>query len=59
MRCLKCFRPIQNCYCKNITPIDTGIKFVFLMHPHEAKKHRTGAYTGSFWTPNPEIKGHF
>ncbi|MCD6397713.1 MAG: DTW domain-containing protein [Spirochaetaceae bacterium] len=42
IRCLKCFRPIDNCYCKYISPIDPGVKFVFLMHPHEAKKQRTG-----------------
>ena len=41
-RCLKCFRPVQNCYCGDISPIETGVKFVFLMHPHEAKKQRTG-----------------
>jgi len=41
-RCLKCFRPIDNCYCKDIIPIDAGVKFVYLMHPHEAKKQRTG-----------------
>lgn len=41
-RCLKCFRPLDNCYCKDIESIDTGVKFVFLMHPHEAKKQRTG-----------------
>ncbi len=41
-RCLKCFRPVDNCYCKDITPIVSGVKFVFLMHPHEAKNQRTG-----------------
>ena len=41
-RCLKCFRPIQNCYCKDISSINSGLKFVFLMHPHEAKNQRTG-----------------
>jgi len=41
-RCLKCFRPLDNCYCKDIDPIKTKVKFVFLMHPHEAKKQRTG-----------------
>ena len=41
-RCLNCFRPLDNCLCKDITPIKTGVKFVFLMHPHEAKKQRTG-----------------
>lgn len=41
-RCLKCFKPMQNCLCKYTEEIDTGIKFVFLMHPKEAKKQRTG-----------------
>lgn len=41
-RCLRCFRPIPNCYCKDISPVDPGVKFVYLMHPHEAKKQRTG-----------------
>lgn len=41
-RCLKCFRPIGNCFCKYIKPFDSGIKFVFLMHPKEAKHQRTG-----------------
>ncbi|MBI9105607.1 MAG: DTW domain-containing protein [Spirochaetales bacterium] len=41
-RCLKCFRPLQSCYCKYITPVNPGVKFVFLMHPHEAKRQRTG-----------------
>lgn len=42
MRCLKCNRPIQNCLCHFIKECDTGIKFIFLMHPKEAKKQRTG-----------------
>ncbi len=41
-RCLNCFRPMDNCLCKDIVPINCGVKFVFLMHPHEAKKQRTG-----------------
>lgn len=41
-RCMKCFRPVKTCYCKYIEPIDTGVKFVFLMHPKEAYKQRTG-----------------
>jgi DTW domain-containing protein YfiP len=41
-RCLKCFRPVQNCYCGDIDVIESSVKFVFLMHPHEAKKQRTG-----------------
>ncbi len=40
--CLKCFRPKAYCYCKFIKKVDSGIKFVFLMHPKEAKKQKTG-----------------
>ena len=40
--CFKCMRPISSCYCKYTAPINCGIKFVFLMHPKEAKKQRTG-----------------
>ncbi len=40
--CLKCLRPKESCYCGSIRPVDTGIKFVFLMHPKEAKRQRTG-----------------
>lgn len=41
-KCLKCFRPLETCYCRYITPVETGVKFVFLMHPKEAYKQRTG-----------------
>ena len=41
-RCMKCFRPAKTCYCKYIEPFDSGVKFVFLMHPKEAFKQRTG-----------------
>ena len=41
-RCMRCFRPLENCLCKYTKEIDTGIKFVFLMHPKEAKRQRTG-----------------
>ena len=41
-RCMKCFRPVKTCYCKYIEPFDSGVKFVFLMHPKEAFKQRTG-----------------
>ena len=40
--CYKCFRPIINCFCKSIKPIKTNIKFVFLIHPKEALKQKTG-----------------
>jgi DTW domain-containing protein YfiP len=41
-KCYRCYRPIKSCYCRYIEPIDTGIKFVFLMHPKEARKQKTG-----------------
>lgn len=41
-RCVRCFKPITNCLCKYTKEIDSGVKFVFLMHPKEAKKQRTG-----------------
>lgn len=40
--CLHCFRPKDHCLCNQIHPVDTGIKFVILMHPWEAYKQRTG-----------------
>ncbi|MBQ6780935.1 MAG: DTW domain-containing protein [Treponema sp.] len=40
--CYQCLRPIQNCFCTYLTPFDPGVKFVFLMHPKEAKRQRTG-----------------
>lgn len=41
-RCYRCFRPKATCYCKYIKEIDIPVKFVFLMHPKEAYKQRTG-----------------
>jgi DTW domain-containing protein YfiP len=41
-RCLNCFRPLENCFCGDLRPVDTGVKFVFLMHPHEAYRQKTG-----------------
>lgn len=41
-RCYRCFRPLTNCYCREIVPVDSGIKFVFLMHPKEAYRQKTG-----------------
>ncbi len=40
--CYNCFRPKETCLCKYLKPFDPGIKFVFLMHPKEAKRQRTG-----------------
>lgn len=41
-RCYKCFKPLSACLCKYTHEIDPGIKFVFLMHPKEFKRQRTG-----------------
>ena len=40
--CYKCFRPLSSCYCKYVKKVDCGVKFIFLMHPKEAKKQKTG-----------------
>lgn len=40
--CYNCFRPKETCLCGFFEPFDPGIKFVFLMHPKEAKRQRTG-----------------
>ncbi|MBQ0050952.1 MAG: DTW domain-containing protein [Treponema sp.] len=40
--CFKCLRQIDSCLCKYVPPFDSGVKFVFLMHPKEAKRQRTG-----------------
>ncbi|MBF9014546.1 MULTISPECIES: tRNA-uridine aminocarboxypropyltransferase [unclassified Oceanispirochaeta] len=41
-KCYKCFRPLTTCFCPHIHPVDTGVKFVILMHPREAYKQKTG-----------------
>lgn len=41
-RCFKCFKPKSVCLCKYGKNLDTGIKFVFLMHPKEFRRQRTG-----------------
>ncbi len=41
-RCYKCFKPKSVCLCKYAKELDTGIKFVFLMHPKEFRRTRTG-----------------
>lgn len=54
--CLKCFRPKASCYCKYTAPVNCGIKFVFLMHPKEAKKQKTGTgRLSSLCLPDSEI----
>ncbi len=41
-RCSKCFRAEEFCLCGCTKTFDSGIKFVFLMHPKEYKRQRTG-----------------
>lgn len=41
-KCYRCFRPTSSCYCGDIVPVETGVKFVFLMHPREAYRQKTG-----------------
>ncbi len=54
--CFKCLRPISSCYCKYTSPINCNVKFVFLMHPKEAKKQRTGTgRLASLCLPESEI----
>lgn len=40
--CYKCMRPMETCLCGFLRPFDPGVKYVFLMHPKEAKRQRTG-----------------
>ena len=40
--CYRCRRPKSSCLCGWTSEIDTGVKFVLLMHTKEAKKQRTG-----------------
>ncbi|MBR1912659.1 MAG: DTW domain-containing protein [Treponema sp.] len=54
--CFKCLRPLASCYCKYIKPVQTKVKFVFLMHPKEAKQQRTGTgRLASLSLPRSEI----
>lgn len=54
--CWKCHRPVASCYCKYTAPVDCGIKFVFLMHPKEARKQKTGTgRLASLCLPDSEI----
>lgn len=36
--CWTCFQPQQNCYCESLRPFDSGIEFVILIHPIEARR---------------------
>lgn len=41
-RCNRCMKKGEFCLCKYTEEVDSGIKFVLLMHPKEVKKNRTG-----------------
>ena len=41
-RCFKCFKPKSVCLCRFAKELDTNVKFVFLMHPKEFRRQRTG-----------------
>lgn len=41
-RCYSCFRPKQHCLCPDVTVINPGVAFLFLMHPKEAYQQKTG-----------------
>ena len=54
--CFKCLRPKDSCYCRFTKKIDCGVKFIFLMHPKEAKRQRTGTgRLASLCLPESEI----
>lgn len=40
--CYSCHRLQKNCLCSLITPFETKVRFVILMHPMEAKKEKMG-----------------
>ncbi len=40
--CWDCLRPLISCFCKSLKSFQTYPRFVFLMHPMEAKKNKTG-----------------
>jgi len=41
--CRRCHRPAVTCVCDQITAVRVRTKFVFLMHPKEAKKTKNGS----------------
>ena len=55
-RCFKCFKPKSVCLCKYSAEIDSGAKFVFLMHPKEFRRQRTGTgYLAHLCLKNSEV----
>lgn len=55
-RCYKCFKPENACLCKYIKNFDPCVKFLFLMHPKEFKRNRTGTgYLSHATLKNSEV----
>ena len=40
--CYRCFKSKEACLCSYIKELDTGVKFVILIHPREARLMKTG-----------------
>ncbi|MBU4253587.1 MAG: DTW domain-containing protein [Acidobacteria bacterium] len=40
--CPRCLRPESACFCRIIQPFNTRTRFIFLMHPLEARKEKNG-----------------
>jgi len=40
--CPVCRRPLSCCLCPEVKPFASGVRFVFLQHPKEARRHKTG-----------------
>ncbi len=40
--CPVCRRPLSCCLCPEVKPFASGVRFVFLQHPKEARRHKPG-----------------
>ncbi|MCJ7679153.1 MAG: DTW domain-containing protein, partial [Candidatus Aminicenantes bacterium] len=40
--CPRCLYPEVSCFCSTIQPFNTRTRFIFLMHPKEARKEKNG-----------------
>jgi DTW domain-containing protein YfiP len=40
--CLECRRPAAVCWCSHLTRVRTDLDFLFLVHPKEARRQKTG-----------------
>ncbi len=54
--CYRCIRPKSACFCASVPRIETKTRFIFLMHPMEAKKSHVGTgRLAHLALPNSEI----